>query len=108
MRHKRGRDSVFNLLAAERLIANRNDMPVNANTCRSIGNEQQIAAVTLHQFLKPSIELDQGCVSHLACLSRVILRISHMKSHLATVTHQKRFVAAIGKSRSRRGKHWSN
>jgi hypothetical protein len=56
MRHERGRDGVFDLVTYKKLVAERNDCPVNADTGRRVGDEQKIAATALDELREPAVQ----------------------------------------------------
>jgi hypothetical protein len=57
MWHKRRRDSALNLLAYEQLAAQGNHLSIQADTRRSVRNEQKIAATPFNKLNEPSIQL---------------------------------------------------
>src|SRR4051812_6465806 len=64
MRHERGRDGVFNLVARELSFTDGNNLSVHADAGRRVSNEQQVAAAPLDQLDKPAIEFGERWVSH--------------------------------------------
>jgi hypothetical protein len=56
MRHQRGRDGIFNLLAHQKFVAEPHDLAVNADTRRRVGHKQKIAATPFDKLNEPSIE----------------------------------------------------
>ncbi len=64
MRHQRGRDGVFNLVAGELSVADGNDLSVHSDAGRRVGDEQQVAAAPLDQLDEPEVEFGERRVSH--------------------------------------------
>ena len=56
MRHQRGRDGVFNLVARELSLADGNNLAVDADAGGRVGNEQQVAAAPLDELDQPAVE----------------------------------------------------
>ena len=69
MRHQRGRDGVFNLVARELSFADGNYLAVHSDAGRRVGDEQQVAAAPLDQLDEPAVEFGERRISHGECLS---------------------------------------
>src|SRR5579859_457466 len=64
VRHQRGRDGVFNLVAYQLSGADGNNLAVNADASGRVSNEQQVAAAPLDQLDEPAVELGERGIAH--------------------------------------------
>ena len=64
VRHERGRDGVFNLVAHQLFGADGHNLAVHSDAGWRVSNEQQVAAAPLDQLDKPAIQFDERWISH--------------------------------------------
>ena len=72
MRHQRGRDGVFNFVALEFSGADGDNLSVDADAGRRVGDQQQVAAAPFDQLDEPAVEFGKRRISQVVELSMEI------------------------------------